>query len=427
LRFLLPSDASALRRRDRVLAILFAAALALLVARAARKDGGVLVRNQEFGGRFLAGQDPYFDPARGHRIHGPYPPSFVLVAAPLSFLTEEAARLAWGAAQAAALLAVFLVLRRWARRWWPEIAPHAPVLFAIALLLASRFLLRDTAGGGGNLLFMTLALLGLDLALRGSQVAAGAPLALSLVLKPNLAPLLLFFAATRRWKVLASASVMATGLFLLPALSFGWGRYLDLAERWAGDVSAYSRLEDLHRADLVPDGMPVPQSATNQSLREAVHRLLRPPGDTGAADVHLAEASAGVASWVARGIALALVLWTCLAASRAPPGRGAALAALAFLPVCLLLSPITWKAHHAALLPLDFALAGSALAKGRWSPLATLLLAYWVLCDLASEEIVGVALRDRLQALSVVTWAAIALLAAAIRLSSREDAAPRPA
>lgn len=418
---LFPGDGVARRRRDRVLAALFLALLVFLVARAARKDGGVLVRNQEFGARFLAGQDPYFDPARGHRVHGPYPPSFALVAAPLALLPTPAARIAWGTAQAAALLLLFPLLARWARNGWPAAAPHASVLFAAALLLASRYLLRDFAGGGGNLLFAALALLGLDLAFAGRGFLAGLPLALSLVLKPNLAPVLLFLACRRRWSALASTIVLGAVLFLAPAASFGLRGYLDLAARWSRDVAAYARLEDLGRADLVPDGMPVPEKAMNQSLREAIYRFVRPPGDSGAPDVHVAETSPAVAAGLARGIGAVLAALACLVAVRARPGRGEALAALAFLPLALLLSPISWKAHHAALLPLFFALACEARARASRG-LAVLLAATWVACGLLSEELVGESAKEVLQSLSVVTIFDVVLLLVALFLAGRSPA-----
>ncbi|MFN0006995.1 MAG: glycosyltransferase family 87 protein [Planctomycetota bacterium] len=412
MRSLFQGDADARRRRDRVLGAIFLFFLVFLVARAARKDGGVLVRNQEFGGRFLAGEDPYFDPARGHRVHGPYPPSFVLVAAPLSLLPTPLARIAWGSAQALALVAAFVVLRRWSTRFWPSAAPHAPVLFAAAILLASRYLLRDSAGGGGNLLFAMLALVGLDLAFAGRGALAGLPLALSLVLKPNLAPLLLFLAFRRRWTSLASTLILGAALFLLPAAWFGLEDYLDLAARWTRDVASYAAVEDPGRPDLVPDGMPVSDSSMNQSLREASGRLARAVG-----------ASPSLAAWTARAVALALGAAACAVALRARPGRREVLAALAFLPLALLLSPISWKAHHVALLPLFFALACEAfMASSR--TLTILLGATWVACGLLSEEIVGETAKEVLQGLSIVTIFDVLLLAAALVHARSSDEAP---
>jgi len=121
-------------------------------------------------------------------------------------------------------------------------------------------------------------------------------------------------------------------------------------------------------------------------------------------------------------LGLALLVATCVVAARAAPGRGELLAALAFLPLCMLLSPITWKAHHAALLPLYCALVCAALAPRRRG-LLVLLGAYFVVCGLASEELLGKQAKNLLQSLSIVTWFDVALLAAALRLaaSARAD------
>lgn len=80
---LLPRDAPSQRRRDQILAVLALVAAILLVLRAARKEDGVLRRNVEFGARFLAHEDPYLDARHARRVHGPYPPSYALVTAPL--------------------------------------------------------------------------------------------------------------------------------------------------------------------------------------------------------------------------------------------------------------------------------------------------------------------------------------------------------
>jgi hypothetical protein len=122
---LFPGAEVSRRRRDALLALLFALALALLVARAARKQGGVLERNQAFGARFLAGADPYFDPALGHRLHGPYPPSLALVAAPLALLPEGVARVAWALAQVAALVRALAHDAALDAEYWPSLAVHA--------------------------------------------------------------------------------------------------------------------------------------------------------------------------------------------------------------------------------------------------------------------------------------------------------------
>ncbi len=379
----------------------------------------MLERNRAFGERFLAGEDPYFDPVRGRRIHGPYPPSFALAAVPLALLPERAARIGWACIQGGALVLLWRLCRARARELGGTAARHAGVCFALALLLASRFLLRDTAGGGGNLIFGALAWAGIEGALAGANLSAAAPLALSLVLKPNLAPLLLALAALRRWRALGATLVMGAFLFLLPAVSFGWTRYVDLVGQWLATTAEFAALEDPTRADTVPEGLPISEEAGGQSLREIVRRLCVAAPEPGAADVHLLALSPRAAAWVARAGALALLALACWRTARARGNESRWLALLAFLPVALLASPITWKAHHVVLIPLYFALvtrAADPLRRPRW--LIPFVCAYYAICVLASEEIVGESAVRILDSLGVVGLGDLGLLAVLWRLQA---------
>jgi hypothetical protein len=132
-----------------------------------------------------------------------------------------------------------------------------------------------------------------------------------------------------------------------------------------------------------------------------------------------------VAIWVSRALSLLLVARAVFAAWRARTRRGELLAALAFFPLCLLLSPITWKAHHVTLLPLLCCLAAAAVERARWSSLATFLAVYWVACNLVSEDVCGSWMHDLFESLSVVAWFDVLLIAIATRqaLRARGDTA----
>ncbi len=395
--WLFPPDGAALTRRNRVLLVLALVAAVFLVVRAARKDDGVLQRNREFGARFLRGEDPYFDPARGHRIHGPYPPSYVIVTAPLALAPEGVARTGWAIAQIAALALSYVLMRRWLSRGWPSAASHAPAVFALALLLASRFLLRDMAGGGGNLLYATMALWGIEFAWSGSPLAGGALLALSLACKPNLAPLVVFLACTGRFRAVLACVVVAAALCLAPAAVFGFEAWIALGERWLLDLVAFVRAANLADPSEIPDGFPLSDTTMNQSVREALWRVLTPEA-----------ARSGT-----RIVSLALVATASWIASRARTERENRLAAALFLPVCVLISPIAWKAHHVVLLVFFGVLVAEAWAQRRkW--LGMVLVVYYGTCVLLSEDVVGKDWKNTLQALSVVTLGAIALFVAGV-------------
>lgn len=408
LNWLFPSGERSRARRNRVLAVLALVAAVFLVARAVRKDDGVLARNREFGARFLERTDPYVDPVRGHRVHGPYPPSYVIVTAPLALVSENAARLGWALLQITALACTYVLMRDWTRRGWPAAEPHAPVLFALALLLASRFLLRDMAGGGGNLVYAAAALWGVELALRERALAGGALLALSLVLKPNLAPFVVFLACARRWRAVVACIAVAALLVLAPGLWYGFEAWTALVERWVADLAQFGRAVNLADAREVPDGFPLAETSMNQSVREALWRALSP-------------ATAAVLTAL---VSAALLLVAGVTAARARGERELRAAAALFLPVCLLISPVSWKAHHVGLLALYFVLCAEARSAGRrW--LGTLLVVYYGACVLLSEELVGKEWKNTLQEMSIVTLGALALFAAGVVVARRDARAIR--
>lgn len=411
MRGLFPDDPALRRRRDRVLLALGIVLALVLVLRAARKDDGVLVRNQEWGARFLEHRDPYEDDVRGGRLHGPYPPSYALVCAPLSLAPTGVARVAWAAAQVGALAALYLLVRRWLERGWPSVAPHAPVLYAIGLLVASRYVLRDTAGGGGNLLYATALLWGIELALAGRVAAPALLVALPLALKPNLAPVAALLVLRARWGASTAVAVALAACFVVPGVWYGWPEWSALWSRWSADVASYASVADLGSAAQVPAGFPVDDSGMNQSLRAALGRLAR----AGGVDV----ARAGWLPVASRAISIVLLASAARVAWRARSARARTTATFALVAASLLASPITWKAHHAVLLPAFALLAASALAERRRA-LAWFLAGYWVVCGLLSEEIVGRAGKTWLQSASVVTWATIALLVALLAAARRD-------
>lgn len=422
---LFPTDPARRARLARALAWLGLAAAIFLIARAMHKQGGVIELNRAFGERFLAGADPWYDVERGQRMHGPYPPSLAWVAVPLSLLPLTLARGLWAVCQVAALAVAYRWLSRRAREDEPRAALHAPMLFAISLLLTSRFLLRDFAGGGGNVIYGTLAFVGVEAALAGRVVGGAAALGLSLALKPNLVSLIAFLALVRRPKAALVASAFAATFFWLPALHFGPAAYADLAREWFDGVRAYVALDDLHSASAIPAGLPVAADGMNQSLREAVHRLFRPPGDSGAVDVHALELTAATASALARGVALALFAWVAFVTLKARTTRAQGLALQMYFPLALLTSPITWKAHHACLVPLFFRWTAAIVERGRAARGSLWFLGiYYIACNLLSEDVAGKQAKRVLQAASIVTWFDIALLigVGAMALARARDA-----
>jgi chromate transport protein ChrA len=417
-------------------------ALAVVLAgrAASRKPSrGVLLDHVEFGRRALHGEDLYgpwrsSENAEPGPLHAPYPPSFALLTVPFHLLDaafgQRAARLGWALLQLASLVALALALRE-------LLAPRAQALahagappwrwqwlWLGAFLLGARFVLRDTHGGGGNAINTALAVGAFLCAERGRDRTAGALLAFSLVTKPTMVWLLpvAWICGQRRalgWTAAWTAGFVLLAFALCRFDAAPWSRWaagswalMTQADPWADPAHGFPRFAWM-----------------NTSLRLCVARwcgdvpaefAARVPG--GIAD-GLGFAASTVA-WLARG-AGALVLAAVLVA--AWRGRASAVGRLwavaAALVTTLLLSPITWKGHHVALLPVLLLVLHRAVV-GRDRAAAALLAVWFVPCALPGGDLVGDAMDERLNSLYVVTFGDLALLAYAVRRAwsaARED------
>lgn len=411
-----------------------------LVYRAGRRPDsrGVILDHLEFSRRLAHGEDvngPWkSDPDAPLRpLHAPYPPSFGLLTAPFSVVAEtcgvRAARIAWASMQVVCLLTVALVLRRRTTGPPPSTATNYwHVLWLCTFVVGARFVLRDTHGGGGNIVNLALCLLAFDDAERGRERRAGLWLGLSLVTKPTQLWLLPVFLCFGRPRVVAAAVGTAiAGVAVTIALQrfdvAPWLRWIEGSWRIATQADAFATPAlDFPAFEWM-----------NQSLRCGLARWLGTVPAEFAARVTLGvPAGLGLdVSTVAmfgRGLALALtgavlaVAWRVRSSAPARPWVFAAA-----LVLSLLLSPLTWKAHHTALLPVLFLLLRQLHAHRSRALLGVLIA--WAICCLPGKEIVGDAVDEWCNSLYVVTAWDIVLLAIALAMAwsaAREhgDAAP---
>ena len=411
-------------------------AVALVVRASSRPESrGVILDHLEFGRRLVHGEDVYgpwrSDPDAPLRpLHAPYPPSFGLLTAPFALLDEvaglRAARGAWALLQVASLFACGLVLRA-------LLAKHAPPLerarwqwtWLATFVLLARFVLRDTHGGGGNLINTALVLLALRDAENGRERRGGVWLAISLATKPTMVWLLPVFALFGRWRTLVAAA--AAGALALVA-TFALQRF-ELAPwwRWLQGSWALATQADPWAAPALD--FP-PFEWMNQALRFAVARW------TGDVPAELAQRVAwgvmpglgtqvAAVAWLVRAASAAALLAVLVSAWRARHDRLARTWVVAgALVLTLLLSPISWKAHHVALLPVLLLVWRDAVdrrARGaRW------LLAIWFAAvALPGRDLFGSAgdaVDEWLNSLYVVTIGDVALLVyalAAVRRRAR--------
>lgn len=399
------------------LAVFLLIASAALVYRATRKEHGAVYRNRLFAAEVYGGRFPYET-----AIHPPYPPSYGIVMGPLLLLPLPLARAVWASLQIFMLVVLWRILKS-SMNYRHGHAARAPplLLFGISILLCLRYLLRDTAGGGGNLVFGTLVCLA---CLRAQEAPGvdrrpwlGMFLGLVLAAKPSPVLFLPWLFLRGRKRTVAVALTTAALLHLSPLLTLGPELYFKSYQHWIEGVWLYMQQADLFA--LPANDFPA-FDWMHQSLRYPVARFL---GSVPAADLdELPEAlafqglglSPTVQLWIRSILTATILLLVFHALLKCRKSRSSLTELSAFsVLVCttLLLSPITWKAHHVQLLPVFFlllcVLAHEALVfpihKKR---LATGLVVYFVVCTLLSHEVIGKRGKEFMQSIYVVSFGA---------------------
>lgn len=395
-----------------------------LVLRTAGRDRGVITDHLEFGRRLFAGEALYAPYLEDRPLHPVYPPSFGLLTGPFSVLPETAARAAWGVLQVGALWVIGAWLVAALRRAAPESARLANVALLGTLVLGARYVLRDTHGGGGNLINLALAVGAFWLAERGRWGWGAVLLGFSLATKPTTAlvvPVLLAAGHVR----LAGGSVVAVVAFLGAALLVH-GRGLEPLLLWGEGAIAYGSQQDL----FAPPHLDLPPFTwMNQCLRCAVARYLGTVPEEYAVLVPGFVPGAGlppvVTAWVARVLS-AVVLGVTLGFAFRLRGRfeGRFRALAVALAAGVLLSPISWKAHHVALLPAMFAVVVAGLRGDRGA--RVLAVGYFVFCVVGGGDLVGDAVKEWQQSLYLATFGAVVLWGWVLRrgLAARGADAP---
>ncbi len=426
--------------RAKLWTILAVVSCIVIIARAARKRHGSLQRNRIFAERVIAGANPYAQPP----VHAPYPPSYGIVMAPLLLPGLTGARILWAMLQ----LTMLFVLARVCLRWWNSLpesrAPPPAWLWFAAFALAFRYFWRDTSGGGGNLVWGTLVALA---CVRPGE-AAGADrrawtgIGLGIVLGAKPTPLLflpwLWMRGRRRTLALALAT--ATALHLAPMLTLGTEGWHAAYAHWLDGCWRYTSRDNV----FAEPAFDFPKFTwMHQSLRYAMARFL----GTVPAGVHDADVLELPLFFQGLGLAPATIqlLFRITAATCVVTTLGVLFAARrkaahwielagpgALTCLTLLLSPITWKAHHVQLLP-TFFLVLTAIAhssRGRTRRRVGLVL-YFVSCSVLAQLLLGRSGKNYMQSIYVVTFGTVWLLVESLLLvalpSTRQEQAVGPA
>jgi alpha-1,2-mannosyltransferase len=273
---------------------------------------------------------------------------------------------------------------------------------ALALLLASRFILRDLFDCGPNLFVAALSWWAFVAWRDGHEGRAAAALGLATALKWTPALLVVWFALKRQWRM-AAGSALATALFTLtPILVQGPAGYARHMKAWASNLAGAMRSTDPFSGVLGPD------TAGNIALRPALARALAALGVP--ADV------AFVSILAALGTLAALAVWSLRhpAGDRGDPSLAPEYAAAALL--ALLLSPVAWRSHAVAALAALTEISRRLTTGGERSPFLVAWLTAWVLAVLVlNPTLTGGTLQALIDQASVTTWLLVALFFMVIR------------
>lgn len=331
-------------------------------------------------GRFLPTDRPYLDlriwmEAAHEYVRNPaldlyaahprylYPPFFLTLVAPLTYLPENVAVAVF---QLVKWLALYLSLQLAWRLCSPRGEDLPPIVAIGSLLLTTRFFGNEIANGNINM-FMLLVALGAGwLVARERHVAAGLLVAAAACVKITPALLLVYFAYKRCWRTLLGAAVaVPVCLLLFPGLVFG------LESNWRNlwGWQAHMLADYLERGEVYSIHL-------NQSLTAWLNRMFG-PGKALEPDVHLAFvvlppwALMTLRALLSLGI-LGVLAWACRRRIAAREQPLAFAAEIGLVQIAMLaLSGYSWKAHYVALL-LPFTVLLAYLADARYPDRARL-------------------------------------------------------
>jgi hypothetical protein len=399
-----------IKLQARLRAIVLAIGVALVVGHwvaTMMKPRGDFSRHWEFGRRFLADEFLYAD-----GLDVPYPPFFAVGYAPLSLLPLRVAKPVLFLVGFASLAGLMWILNALAQKALPLSRERLFWVSAATLLVASRFISRDFADGGQNLVLLGLTWLAIYLWKIGRDFSAGVSLGLAIALKCTPALFVPYFAWKRQWKFAVASLVCGAAFTLAPALR--QSTYALHMQTWFEAVS---------QGVTQPDpsiGVLGPEELQNKALRPALARFLThlpadAPGRIDSAGyIDFLDLQPRTAGILIKAIMLVVAGWIAWLLRRPLTGRDDPMlvwecATISLLT--LLYSPITWGQHCVAAISALYLLfrsiaAGRVLPRWMWWTLGGVV----VVVLLANRSIVGRDFSLLLESYHLVTFSLVALL-----------------
>jgi alpha-1,2-mannosyltransferase len=393
--------------RQWVVAIACAAVAWQWIATIVKQRGDFLL-HLEFGRRFRAGEFLYTG-----GMHVPYPPFWAMAHAPLSLLPARIAMPLFFFIGLAALAVLVWMLRDMTHKTMSVPQPARFWVTACALFLASRFITRDLADGGQNIVLLALAWGGVWLFTRGRTACGATSLGLAIALKCTAAAFVVWFVWKRRWKMAALSACWAVLFSLTPAAWMGTDNYTRQMRTWFSNITPGLTSPDPSRGVLGDEQF------QNKSLRPALARYLMrlPQGHPGRYEgrgyldfLDLDPARARNVIRLAMLAILGAFGWACRRPLRAPDDPAVMWECAAVAALMPLFSPIAWGQHCVTTLPAFFLLS-CAVATGRLRGRAIqwALAAVAAIILLTNRSLIGKPLSLLLESYHLVTAALLAL------------------
>jgi hypothetical protein len=376
------------------------------------RDGDFYLHWQ-FAGRLLHHELLY---AEG--LHVPYPPFWAMAWLPVTVFPLAAAKVLCYPLSAIALALLFWLLDRLCRDRLPLSGARRFWAAAAALVVVSRFVVRELPECGPNLTLLACVWAAIYFWTQRRDVAAGLCLGLATALKCTPGLFIAYFIWKRQWKLTITSAAAAAAFSLAPALWQGPTDYQRHVQIWLANLRYGIQQPDPSAGVLGPDTL------QNLSLRPAVVRCLMhlPEGHPGRLDhpafmdfLDLSPATAGRITKLVMLALLLVVAWCFRKPIADRDGLTVAWECAAVGTLALLLSPITWYQHCVALLPVFYLFmrtVAAGIRPARW--MVAIVVTFVVVVLLLSRGLIGREASLLLASYHLTTWAVVAALVLAV-------------
>ena len=373
------------------------------------KPRGDFMVHREFGRRML----------NGEMLHsGPYPPFWGVFFAPMALVPANVAMPLFFVLGFCACVVFLKIVSTLARPLLARTGVDNFWLIAAALVILSRFVLRDFADGGANLFINALTWSGIWFIIKRKPLPGGALLGFAIALKCTPLLFLGYFFLKRQWMAVVSTLAFATLFFVSPVLIQGRTSYIAHMTEWKNNVLAGVAQKDPSNGVLGPDEL------ANKSLRPMLARYLmqlpagHPGRFPGKAHIDFFRFSPETANRIVKLItygSFLIIIWLFFRSTsnlNAPPIPWEC----AIMNILMLLySPITWGQHCVALIPaVCFICVRYSTGKPipRWitGTMAGVVFIFIVV----NRSLIGTTLSDLAESYHVITICMIALTAVSL-------------